>query len=173
MNMLNKLIITFSFFLFSFLGLSQNDKFKFKDLKDMDIYIRKAGFYIGYQRGKFDNAEIGFERQWKHVKLLHPKTFALHAGLNYNFINNTIGYEVGGYRKTGRMEFTYGANVLYYTDFTHNRIGFTPVIGYKLYGFHLQAGVNLLTPSPNFKDVNSFFLSLRFFVMKEWRMKVK
>lgn len=145
----------------------KNEDGFFSKLKDKKILIYKSGPYVGIQRGKYTNFEAGFEFQWKKVKLIKPRTNALHAGVNYNFLNNVIGYEFGYYNRIGRINFSYGMNVAYYSDFTHSRVALVPVIGYKLYGFHLQAGVNILSPLPQFKEVNTMFLSLRFFILNK------
>jgi hypothetical protein len=153
--------------LFTTILLSQKKDSRWQNLRDTKINISKSGPYVGLQKGQFMNFEIGYEYQWKKVKLVKPKTNSLHLGISYNYFNNVLGYEFGYYNKTGRANFTYGINSIYLTDFVHNRIGITPVIGYKLFGFHIQAGYNLLAPVANFKKVNSPFLSLRFFILNK------
>lgn len=172
-NMQSKLLL-FCIILIQNSILAQKDKEGFfSKLKDTKVLIYKSGPYIGLQRGKFTNLEGGYEFQWKKVKLVKPKTNSLHAGFSYNIPNNVIGYEVGFYNKTGRVNFTYGLNLDYYSDFTHSRIGIVPVIGYKLYGFHLQAGVNIMSPVTNFEEVNTLFLSLRFFIISKRNVDFK
>ncbi len=163
----NKIFYILFLCLISNAFFSQEKESRWQKLKDTKVNIYKSGPYIGVQRGQYTNFEIGFERQWKKVKWVKPQTHSLHAGISYNYINNVIGYEFGYYNKTGRADFTYGVSGIYLTDFIHSRVGIVPVIGYKLYGFHLQAGFNLLTPLANFKTVNTPFLSLRFFIMKK------
>ena len=166
-------ILLFISFLFLFSSFSQNKKFNWKDWKNTELNIRKSGPYIGYQRGQFSNLEAGYEFLWKKVKLIKPITHSLHLGMSYNLFNNVIGYEFGYYSKVGRVNFTYGLNAIYYSDFTHSKIGFSPVIGYKLYGFHLQAGANLFSSNPNFKSTNKLFLSLRFFILRNRDLDLK
>lgn len=172
-NMRSNLILALFFSLLTTITFSQKKESKWQNLRDTKINISKSGPYIGIQKGQLMNLEIGYEYQWKKVKLVKPTTNSLHLGISYNYFNNVLGYEFGYYNKTGRANFTYGINAVYLTDFVHNRIGFTPVIGYKLFGFHLQAGYNLLTPLTNFKNVNGPFLSLRFFILRKRDLDIK
>lgn len=176
MNMLqnSRCFIFFLLILFnSFFYLSQDKKFDLKNWKNTEINIRKSGPYIGYQKGHFSNIEVGYEFLWKKIKLVKPVTHSLHLGMSYNLFNNVVGYEFGYYNKIGRINFTYGLNTIYYSDFIHNKIGFSPVIGYKLFGFHLQAGANIFSISPNFKTTNKLFLSLRFFILRNRDVDIK
>jgi hypothetical protein len=128
----------------------------------MDITIRKSGPYIGLQRGKYTVLEIGGEMQWKQVKLKSAVTHAVHAGFNYNFKYNVLGYDLGYWVKPSRLGLTYGGNLVLRTDFDENRLGFAPVLGYKLFGFHLQTGYHFLSRASQFTETNGFFVSLRF-----------
>jgi len=151
----------------SLITFSQNDrkkKFKFPELKT-EINVRKSGPYIGIERGKYNVFELGGEFQWKKVKLIKPFKNAIHIGLNYNFTNNILGYEAGYWFKTGRMNFTYGVNLCYRTDFTHDKIGFSPVIGFKFTQLHFQTGFNFLSDFKHPIPTNTFFVSLRFVII--------
>ncbi len=162
---MGRIKFTFSFlFLFALSNIFSQEvgekKNIFSNLKTK-ITIRKSGPYFGIQRGKYTLFEMGGEMQWKRVKWIKPITNAVHTGLNYNFEDNILGYDAGYWFKTGRLNMTYGANLCYRTDFTHDRIGFTPVIGYKLTQLHLQVGYHFLSPSPNFSTTNTFFIALK------------
>jgi hypothetical protein len=163
-NMKNKIILFLALLIFSpYLVKSQEiggKKKLFSNLKTK-ITIRKTGPYIGIERGKYSLIEFGGEMQWKKVKWIKPTTNAIHTGMNYNFENNVLGYDVGYWIKTGRLNMTYGANLCYRTDFTHDRVGFAPVIGYKLAQFHFQTGYHFLNRVPNFTTTNTFFVSLK------------
>lgn len=128
----------------------------------MDIKIRKSGPYLGIQRGKYTILELGGEMQWKQVKLKSPVTHAVHTGFNYNFKYNVLGYDLGYWVKPSRLGLTYGGNLVLRTDFNENRVGFAPVLGYKLFGFHLQTGYHFLSRASYFTETNGFFVSLRF-----------
>lgn len=131
------------------------------DLKT-DLSVRRSGPYFGIQKGKFDVIEVGMEGQYKKFKIGKPYTHAAHFGINYSFKNNILGYDVGYWFKKGRLNFTYGANLVLRTDFTHNKVGFAPVIGYKIWQFHIQTGYLFLTKTTVPMQTNTFFVSLRF-----------
>ena len=168
-----QLIILFLFFPFSF--FAQKDEGFFKNIfsKKTEVRVSKYGPYIGLQRGKYTILELGGEYQWKKLKLVKPHTNAIHLGFNYNFKYNVLGYDLGYWFKKGRLDLTYGVNLNYRTDFTHNRVGLSPVIGYKILQFHLQTGYHFLTPSPNFTETNTFFISLHWVLIKNRDVKVK
>lgn len=138
-----------------------------------EVKVRKSGPYFGVQKGKYLNGEIGMEHQWKTLKLVKPITQAVHFGITYNLKQNVMGYEAGYWCKVGRFNLTYGINALFLTDFNYQRFAFTPVIGYKFMGFHAQTGCNIMAPSTQFKNVNTFFISLRFLLInnRDWDIK--
>lgn len=136
-------------------------------LPKIDIRLRKSGPYIGLQRGKYLVAEIGGEMQFKKVKLIRPVTHAFHTGFNYNFKYNVLGYDVGYWFKAGRLDLTYGANLIMRTDFNETRLGAAPVLGFKLFQFHLQTGYNFLTPARSFTETNRFFISLKWVLISK------
>ena len=97
---------------------------------------------------------------------------ALHMGINYNFKYNVLGYDLGYWIKPNRIGLTYGANLVLRTDFNKTRIGFTPVIGFKLVGFHIQTGYHFLSRSLNFTETNTFFISLRYVLINDRDVQV-
>ena len=163
-SMKNSWLNCILFFLISIVVHAQEiekKKFHFPNFKT-EINIRKSGPYFGLQRGLYLVPEFGGELQWKKVKLLNPITNALHVGFNYNFKYNILGYDMGYWFKTGRLNLTYGANLVYRTDFTYDKIGFAPVLGFKFTQFHLQTGYHFLTPTHPSINTNKFFVSLKF-----------
>ncbi len=128
----------------------------------LDIRVTKTGPYFGYARGKYDAFELGIERMYKHVKLIHPITHGFHTGFDYNFKHNVLGFEAGYWYKSGRLGLTFGADAVLRTNFDENRFGIGPSLGYRLMGFHLQAGYHFLTPADQFVTCNTFFIRLRF-----------
>ncbi|MDB4195753.1 hypothetical protein OAA49_00950 [Flavobacteriales bacterium] len=154
---------------------AQNFELAYK--KDPLVKITKSGPYLGFQYGKYKNLELGYELQRKAVKLVKPTTHAINIGLDFNFIESVMGLNLGYYQKKGRLDFTYGFALLYRTDFRESRIGISPKVGYKLYGFHLQGGINLLTPNKDFTNNNLFYASLKFVIIKNrnynWRKREK
>jgi len=143
----------------------------------LDPHVRKIGPYFGVQKGKFFVGEIGMEAQFKDIRLVKTKTNSFHAGLEYNIPNNTLGLNAGYFHKPSRVDFTYGIDVALRSNFSEERYGISPVIGYKLFGFHLRAGYMLLTPSKTFIETNQLFINLRFILVNnrkfEWNRRKK
>lgn len=146
-------------FSFELLGFSRPNPLK--------IDVVKTGPYFGIQKGKYAIFELGVERQWKQIKLNSPSTHAVHAGFNYNFKYNVLGYDLGYWFKQNRLGFTYGATLCLRTNFDRTRVGIAPVVGYKLWQFHLQTGYHFLTRSTVFKETNGLFISLRFVLIND------
>lgn len=138
------------------------------------LKVTKTGAYIGCQFGSFTVPEFGGERQWQRVRLNNPITHAIHSGVNFNIKYKVFGYDLGYWYKPNRLGLTYGANLIYRTDFTHNRIGVAPVIGYKIWQIHAQAGYHFLTPRYDF-ETNTLFVTLRFVMIndRDWKIKKK
>ncbi|MGJ8661933.1 MAG: hypothetical protein ACSHXL_07840 [Bacteroidota bacterium] len=136
------------------------------------VNVTKSGPYIGIQRGKYAVLEIGGEKQWKRVTFRKPKTHALRLGANYNFKYNVIGYDVGYWFKLGRLDLTYGANIVCRTDFDIYSFGISPTIGYKLQQFHLQTGYHFLSNPINSFETNSLFISLRYVFINERKWNI-
>lgn len=160
------------------LGYSQTIGFADRnpfDVKLPKVKVTKTGAYIGVQAGQFYVVEFGGERQWNRMKLNNPKTHAMHAGFNYNFKYNVLGYDIGYWYKPNRLGLTYGGSICYRTDFVHNRFGIIPVVGYKIWQFHLQTGYHFLTPTPTEFETNYLFVSLRLVLINErdWKFKKK
>lgn len=125
-----------------------------------EVSIRKSGPFIGIQRGKYTVLELGGEMIWKKVRLKKPLTQAANANFNYNFKHNILGFDAGYWVRPHSFGLTYGASLAYRSDFTHNKIGFAPVIGYKFMLFHLRVGYYFL-PDPSQFETNTLFVSLR------------
>gem|GEM_PF-614010 len=131
------------------------------------IHFNRFGPYVGLQRGRYTVVEFGAEKQFTRVKLIKPHTHAFHMGFNYNFKYNVLGYDLGYWYQRGRLNLTYGGNLVMRTDFNQTLVGITPVIGFKLFQFHLQTGYHFLTPTDHFEETNSFFVSLRFVLIND------
>lgn len=68
---------------------------------------------------------------------------------------------MGYWVKPNRIGLTYGANIVFRTDFNDNRVGLAPVLGFKFYMFHLQTGYHFLSGRDLNFPTNTFFISLR------------
>lgn len=137
----------------------------------IDVSVRKLGPYFGLQQGRFTVGEIGMELQYKNIKIKKPKTHGFHTGLEYNIPNNALGLNLGYWHKPGRVDLTYGFDVALRSNFNDTRFGFSPVIGYKLFGFHLRAGYMFLTPSTIFTETNNLFINLRFILVNNRKVQ--
>jgi hypothetical protein len=131
------------------------------------LYQRNYGAIVGLQRGNITSVEFGAEMHWRKMSLRSPKITGATANVEYNFGHNELGYKVGVWQKHGRVNLTYGGNVVYYTNFHGARYGIGPAVGFRFAGFHLVNGFNLLTPSKKdekeFKDVNTLYMTLRYY----------
>lgn len=185
MTIKKHIVLTTSFLLaLSSLAVGQENKlFGNKDKKKKEplvkVQVRKTGPYFGLQQGRYTVGEIGGEMQFKRIKLKNPHTHGIYIGTEYNIPNNSLGFNAGAWRKPGRFDFTYGANLAHRTDFDFHRWGGGPFIGYKIYGFHGMVGYNFLSRAGEFTDVNQLYISLRFTLVNnrdtniEWRKKDK
>ena len=128
----------------------------------LQVKVRKTGPYFGLQRGNYLIAEVGVEHLWKKIELRDAINHAVNAGFNYNFKHNILGYDMGYWVKPHRIALTYGANLVFRTNFDTHLIGVAPVIGFKFWMLHLQTGYHFLPKRPERGfETNTFFISLR------------
>lgn len=137
------------------------------------VYQSTSGMLVGYQRGKVNFFELGAERNWRRIRLVKPRVFAISGTAEYNLWHNTMAIRVGAWRKVGRLRFTYGLHGGYFTDFDGGNAGFGPAIGFKLLGFHGQLGYNYLIGQPRVEQVNSLYMNLRYFIPLHSQMDVE
>ena len=141
------------------------------------LTVVKSGPYFGLQRGKYNNLELGLEFQKKGLRLIKPVTHAVNLGFDYNLSENVLGFSAGYWQKKGRVDFTYGGMFVFKSNFDKNRIGVSPIIGYKFLFLHLQVGYNILTISDTFNNTNTLFISLRLGLINnrsyKWRKRKK
>ena len=162
-------LFTCLFFVF-FVSISHAQKKGLLEKKKIDIV--KNGPYFGLQKGKFIVVGIGGERQWKDLQFRKPKTHALNIGFNYDFSNNVLGYDLGYWYKPSNIGLTYGASLLLRTDFTNTKIGFAPVLGYKIWQFHIQTGYQFLSKArTNLFTTNTLFIDIRFVLINNTKIK--
>jgi hypothetical protein len=127
------------------------------------LFQRNHGMIVGLQRGKFTTIEFGGEIHWRKISLNKPRLFATTANMEYNFSDNIIGYKAGVWFKRGRINLTYGANLVYFTDFDKSKYGIGPSIGFRLLGFHLVNGYNFLTGDKELTNTNTLYIALRYY----------
>ncbi|HEV7331232.1 MAG TPA: hypothetical protein VGN63_09345 [Flavisolibacter sp.] len=133
------------------------------------LFQRNTGMILGWQRGRYSFIELGVEAHWRKISLVKPHIIGATANLEYNFGNNVLGYKAGAWMKRGRINLTYGANISYYTNFKEgHRFGIGPSVGFRLLGFHLVNGINILTADKFAKTehpvaANPLYVSLRYY----------
>jgi len=145
----------------------------FQPIEKISFQYKKLGPSFGYERGRYNFFEIGGEFRWKKIQLKNSFTQALHAGFNYNFWGNVLGFSAGYWIKPQRIGLTYGADALFKTDFTHSSPGFAPVLGYQFLWLHLQTGYAFYPARISTMEVNTFFIRLRFMLINERDLEVK
>lgn len=128
------------------------------------LYQRNRGAIIGLQRGAVSAIELGAEAHWRKLSLINPTIIGATANLGYNFGHHTIGYQAGMWMKRGRVNLTYGGNLLYYSNFKGlHRYGIGPAVGFRLAGFHLINGYNFLAGDKELEGANTLYITLRYY----------
>lgn len=155
----------FLYFIFTVL-ICTSQPFAQQEKKPLiEPHVKKLGPYFGIQQGRFTVGEIGMEAQFKSLKIKRPKTHGVHLGLGYNIPNNSMQINTGYWHKPSRFDLTYGVDFGMRSNFEVNRFGIAPVVGYKIFGFHLRAGYMFLTRSTTFTETNTLFINLRFILV--------
>ena len=128
------------------------------------LYQHNRGAIVGIQRGAVTDIELGVEAHWRKLSLFNPNILGATANFNYNFGHNVIGYQAGFWMKHGRVNLTYGGNVMYYTNFhSLNQYGIGPAVGFRLAGFHLINGYNFLFGDKEFDGANTLYVTIRYY----------
>ena len=122
-------------FLLPFLGMGQ---LKDIELPESKLVMIKYGPFIGVEQGVYTNVHFGLERQVKQLRLIKPNSWAINVQFDYNYKQAMAGAQTGFWYKTSRADLTYGARVVWQSDFDHHRFGISPNIGYKIAQFHFQ-----------------------------------
>lgn len=140
---------------------------------DNKYSVRKTGPFLGLEFGYMTNFTLGAERQWKQLKLIQPKTHAAFFEVDYNFKYQVLGAQTGYWFKAGRVNLLYGGRLSWRTDFTYNRYGIAPFIGYKILQGELQVGYHFMTPEANMQRVNTFFVSAKWVLVNDRKISKK
>jgi hypothetical protein len=159
-------------------SLYNNQPLKLERPPYAKLFQRNYGAIIGIQRGKTTSFELGGEAHWRKLSLKKPHIIGATANLEYNFRDHVIGYKAGMWMKRGRVNLTYGANLVYFTDFEgKSRYGIGPSVGFRLLGLHLVNGYNFLAGDKDLNNVNTLYVSLRYYFPIEnkftWDKKTK
>ena len=153
-------------------GISEAKAFEKPLPKTIVLKVRKMGPYFGYELGRTHTIELGSELMFKKITLLHANTHGFHMGMNFAWEEPGLGFETGYWYKKSRLNMTFGGSLILRTNFDETRFGVSPMMGYRLFGFHLQAGYHFLTPSTTFTNTNRFFIRLRFTLVTDRKMGV-
>jgi hypothetical protein len=128
------------------------------------LYQRNYGAIVGLQRGNVTSVEFGAEMHWRKIAFRKPTIAGATANLEYNFGHHVLGYKMGMWKKTGRVNLTYGGNLVYFTNFNGlQRYGLGPAVGFRFAGLHLVNGYNILLGDKELDDVNKLYMSLRYY----------
>lgn len=167
-----KRFIALVFLLIGFAGFGQQKRTASSPAW-LELKVMKYGPYAGIQRGEYTFLEFGGEMQWKKIRLKKPINHAIHTGFNYNFKYNVLGYDVGYWIRPHRLGLTFGGNLFYKTNFTTDRLGVAPVVGYKFWILHLQTGYHFMSRPRTAFELNKFFISLRVGIISDRDIKLK
>jgi hypothetical protein len=148
-------------------GISESNLPTFK------MYSRSYGLLAGIQKGKYTFLELGVEQHWRKIKLVKPRLTSVGLNMEYNFKYNVLAYRAAVWTKRGRVDLTYGMGLCYFTDFDRSRWGISPMLGFRLLGFHLVNGYNFILDKGDFNRVNTLFISLRYFLSKDTKIKFR
>lgn len=170
MKYLAGILIAFSLFLLSakaqaqFLGIGKEKEDKEKKER-RKFYQSSRGPLVGYERGRNDFFHLGYEYNWKKIRLKKPVIRAVDGFMEYNFWENVLGLKVAYWQRHGRAKFTYGGHAGYFSNFDKASLSVGPSIGFRILGFHGQAGYNFLLNDPEREiAANRLYLSVNFFI---------
>ena len=146
-------------------------KFEYPSTHDLEVQSfkkkllqRNHGAIFGLQRGGVTAIELGAEAHWRKLSLSNPTIIGATANLGYNFGKHVIGYQAGMWMKRGRVNLTYGGNLVYYSNFKGlHRYGLGPAVGFRLAGFHLINGYNFLAGDKELEGANTLYVALRYY----------
>src|SRR5688572_2499414 len=128
------------------------------------LFQNNRGAIIGVQRGAVTAIEIGAEAHWRKLSLSNPRIIGATANLGYNFGKHVIGYRAGMWMKHGRVNLTYGGNLIYYSNFKGlDRYGAGPAVGFRFAGFHFINGYNFLAGDKELEGANTLYVTLRYY----------
>ena len=124
---------------------------------------KNHGAIIGLQKGMGTSFELGYEAHWRKMSLSNPNIFGATTNMEYDVSNNVMAYRAGMWMKKGRINLTYGGNLVYVNDLQgQHKYGIAPAVGFRLAGFHFLNSINLLAGDDDVKT-NTLFVSLRYY----------
>jgi hypothetical protein len=133
----------------------------------------QSGPYFGIQQGRNIVIELGYERRNKEIQFKSPNTHAFDLGANYDYKAKLIGADLGYWFRPNRIGFTFGAQVAARTNFNHAMFGVSPLIGYKIWLLHANAGYNWYPQKIPSVYTNTLFVNLRLILVNKSKIKRK
>lgn len=156
------LVIWFFWFFLTILAQKDN-RFNLKKIQ--------TGPYFGLQQGRNIVLELGVERRMKEIKFKSPNSFALNAGINYDYRASLLGADAGFWFRPNRISFTFGASGAVRSNFDNAMIGFAPMLGYKIWLLHAFAGYYYYPQPLQGLSTNQLFVSLRLVLTQNSKWK--
>ena len=128
------------------------------------LHQRNHGIIVGLQKGKGTALELGGEAHWRKISFKKPNIIGATANMEYNFKDHIMGFKTGMWMKRGRVNLTYGGNLVYFTDFNGgSQYSLGPSVGFRLLGLHLLTGYNFLVGDKEM-DANTLYVALRYYI---------
>jgi|Laugrefabdmm15dn_1035133.scaffolds.fasta_scaffold32490_2 hypothetical protein len=133
----------------------------------------QSGPYFGIQQGRNIVVELGYERRNKEIQFKSPNTHAFDLGANYDYKAKLVGADLGYWFRPNRIGFTFGAQIAARTNFNKAMFGVSPLIGYKIWLLHANAGYNWYPNKISGVYTNTLFVSVRLILVNKSKIKRK
>ena len=150
---------------------NQEDKDKKERRK---FYQSTNGLLIGYERGRNDFIQLGYSYNWKKLSLKKAVTRSVDGYFEYNFWENVLGVKGAYWQRHGNLNWTYGVHGGYFTNFDQLSLSVGPSVGFRILGFHGQAGYNILLNSSR-RDIeaNRLYLSVNYLIPYHTKLSMR
>lgn len=118
--------------------------------------------FIGLTKGVYEAVELGAGVVRTAKKERRYVTNALNFSFNYNYREDLLGYTMSYWRKSRLFGLTYGLDAIAHSDFKTLQWGGAPVIGVRIWRFHVQTGYQIIYQPVEEIPYNTFFVRARF-----------
>lgn len=134
------------------------------------FYQSTNGLLVGYERGRNDFLQLGYSYNWKKISLKKAVTRSADGFVEYNFWENVLGAKVAYWQRHGNLNWTYGLHGGYFTNFNQISLSVGPSVGFRILGFHGQAGYNFLLNNRRDIEANRLYLSVNYLIPYHTRL---